>query len=92
MDVNQFEMGLTDREIKSMKMEGFTLHQIKVKEQIIEYRAFENFKAYQDWVNSGRPFNEKYDRNMKWQNDKLKKNVEIPQQTINLVSGENSSN
>lgn len=66
-------MGLTDREIKSMKMQGFTLHQIKIHEKFIEYRAFENYKAYIDWISSGRPFNAKYDRNMKWQNDKLKK-------------------
>lgn len=75
-------MGLSKSEIRSMKNAGFTTHQIKVKEQIFEYRAFENFKAYMDWVNSGRPFNAKYDRNMKWQNEKIKKNVEISKRTI----------
>ena len=73
MDDTKFEMGLSKAEIRSMKKEGFTTHQIKVKERFIEYKAFENYAEYRKWVNSGRPFNEKYDRNMKFQNDKLKK-------------------
>jgi hypothetical protein len=75
MDVKKIEMGLSKAEIRSMKKDGFTTHQIRVKEQMFEYRAFENFAAYMAWNKAGRPYNEKFEQNMRFQNDKLKKVV-----------------
>lgn len=63
---------IPESEKKKMLKIGFSARQIKIIEANVKFRAFENFKAYLDWVNSGRPYHEKFERNMKWQNERVK--------------------